>query len=355
MNKIGVNKMLKNSFKLVVLLAIAVGIVGLQSCGKKEKVVVKSIEQIQKEQGVPVKTLEITTQDLKLDLKFLSTLEGIRQATVASMVGDKIEKFPYKLGSAVREGQIVCQFPTNNPALQFEQAKVSYENFSKTYERMKALLAGGETSQQNFDNIETQYLVAKRNYEALKQMLFVEAPISGLIVEKFAEEGNKVKSGDKLFTIAQMDRMKAIFWVNDEELQYIKQGLPVTIEKNNKIYNGRISEVALAQDQMRKAFKIIAEFPNPNRELKVGMTVEVKLDYYHNPNAIVIPRSAISVIAGKNYVYLADGDKAKAVEISIGKSVGENVEIINGLNVGDKLIYQGVSLIANGTKISVQN
>lgn len=347
--------MLKNYLKILVLLAISIAIVGLQSCGKKEKVVVKSIQEIQKEQGVPVKTMEISIQDLKLDLKFLSTLEGIRQATVTSMVGDKIEKFPFKVGSPVREGQIVCQFPTNNPALQFEQAKVGYENILKTYERMKALLAGGETSQQNYDNIETQYLVAKRNYEALKQMLFVEAPISGLLVEKFAEEGNKVKVGDKIFTIAQMDRMRAIFWVNDEELQYIKNGAAVTLEKNDKIYNGRISEVALAQDQMRKAFKIIAEFPNSNRELKVGMTVDVKLEYYHNPNAIVIPRSAITVIGGKNYVYLADGEKASATEVSIGKAVGENIEIINGLKAGDKLIYQGVSLIANGTKISIQN
>lgn len=347
--------MIKNYFKVLVIFAISIGILGLQSCGKKEKVVVKSIEQIQKEQGVPVRTMEISTQDLKLELKFLSTLEGIRQATVASMVGDKIEKFPFKVGSAVREGQIVCQFPTNNPALQFEQAKVGYENFSKTYDRMKALLAGGETSQQNYDNIETQYLVAKRNYEALKQMLFVEAPISGLLVEKFAEEGNKVKIGDKVFTIAQMDRMKAIFWVNDEELQYLKNRVAVTIEKNDKTYNGRISEVALAQDQMRKAFKIIAEFPNSNRDLKVGMTVDVKLDYYHNPNAIVIPRSAVTVIGGKSYVYLADGDKANAIEVTTGKAVGENIEIISGLKTGDKLIYQGVSLIANGTKISVQN
>lgn len=347
--------MIKNYFKVLVIFAISIGILGLQSCGKKEKVVVKSIEQIQKEQGVPVRTMEISTQDLKLELKFLSTLEGIRQTTVASMVGDKIEKFPFKVGSAIREGQIVCQFPTNNPALQFEQAKVGYENFSKTYDRMKALLAGGETSQQNYDNIETQYLVSKRNYEALKQMLFVEAPISGLLVEKFAEEGNKVKVGDKIFTIAQMDRMRAIFWVNDDELQYLKNGVAVTIEKNDKTYNGRISEVALAQDQMRKAFKIIAEFPNSNRDLKVGMTVDVKLDYYHNPNAVVIPRSAVTVIGGKSFVYLADGDKATAVEVTIGKAVGENTEIITGLKVGGKLIYQGVSLIANGTKISVQN
>jgi len=219
------------------------------------------------------------------------------------------------------------------------------------YERMKALLEGGETSQQNYDNVETQYLVAKRNYESLKQLLFVEAPISGLIVEKFVEEGQKVKVADKLFTVAQIDRMKAVFWVSDEELKYIKNGMPVSINKNDKVFKGRITEVALAQDMMKKAFKIVAEFPNPGRNLLVGMTVDVSLNYYNNPQAIVIPRSAIVFRNNQSYVFLADGDTAKLTEIKLGKSQGEMVEIYSGLNVGDKLIYQGVSLLNDGSKL----
>lgn len=339
---------------LLSLIALIFAGLALQSCGEEKKLESKSMDEIHKEQGVPIKTMNVQVEELNISLNYMSTLEGILQSTVTSMVGDKVEKFSYKVGSAVKEGQTIVQFPTNNPALQFEQAKVAYENFKKTYDRMSALLAGGETSQQNYDNIETQYLVAKRNYESLKQMLYVEAPISGLIVQKFTEEGHKVKIGDMLFTIAQIDRMKAIFWVTDEELMFIKNGMEVEISKNDKLYKGRISEVALAQDQMRKAFKIEAVFPNPNRELKVGMTVEIKFDSYKNPSAIVIPKSSIAVIGGKNYVFITDGSKSIQQEVILGKNIEERVEILSGLNVGDKLITEGVALLSNGAKVKIE-
>ncbi len=338
--------------KLGIILVISAFLI--QSCGQKQKVASKSMDEIRKEQGVPVRVMNISQQDLTLRFNYMSTLEGYRQSVVTSMVGDKVEKFSFKVGAAVKENQVVVEFPTDNPALQFEQAKVSFDNLKKMYDRMKALLAGGETSQQNFDNTETQYLVAKRNYESLKQMLFVESPISGLIVEKNVEEGQKVKNGDKLFTVAQIDKMKAIFWVNDQELQYIKNGMGVEIKLNDKVYKGHISEVALAQDQMRKAFKIEAEFPNPKHELKVGMTVEISFVYYNNPQAIVIPRSAIALISGKNYVYLADGNTATAQEVQIGKAQGDQVEIISGLKPNDKIISEGVNLLTNGIKVKIQ-
>jgi len=342
---------LKKVAKLIFLFIIASALV--QSCGNNKNIETKSMEQIRKEEGTPVKVMTLQFEDLKLKLNYLSTLEGYRQSVVTSLVGDKVQKFSAKVGSAVKEGQIVVEFPTNNPALQFEQAKLSYDNFKKMYERMKALLAGGETSQQNFDNTETQYLVAKRNYESLKQMLFVESPISGLIVEKNVEEGQKVKNGDKLFTVAQIDRMKAIFWVSYDELQYIKNGMEVSVDVNGKIFKGRISEVALAEDQMRRAFKIEAEIPNSRHELKVGMSVNIYFDYYHNPQAIVIPTSALSVNSGKNYVFLTDGTIATMQEVQTGKTIGDKIEILSGLKPNDKLIYQGVSLLSNGVKIKI--
>ena len=337
----------------LIIIALFAGLT-LQSCKKENKVVSKTMEEIQKENGVPVKLTKIETQELTIPLKYMSTLEGIKQTTVTAPVADNVDLFKGKVGKVVKEKDVVVTFPTDNPALQFEQAKLSFENFKKMYERMSALLAGGETSQQNYDNIETQYLVAKRNYESLKQMLFVEAPISGTIVEKFVDERFKTKSGAKLFTIAQIDRMKAIFWVSDEELIYIKNGMPVQITKNDKVYNGRISEVALAQDEMRKAFKIEADFPNPKRELKVGMTVEIQFDSYKNPSAIVIPRSSIVVKAGKSYVFVSDGSNAQEREITLGKTIGEMVEITSGLNVGDELITEGVSILTSGAKLNIK-
>ncbi|HPD33865.1 MAG TPA: efflux RND transporter periplasmic adaptor subunit [Candidatus Kapabacteria bacterium] len=357
--KIGYKIMKKRiiSFTFLTLIALSLTVF-LQSCGNsgKNKVAEKqSIETIHQKEGVPVTIQEIQPEELTLTLSYLSSLMGSKQATVTSMVADKIEKVKARVGSRVAENQVVVQFPLDNPTLQYQQAKVSYENYKKTYERMKALLEAGETSQQNFDNIETQYLVAKRNYESIQQMLFVQSPISGTIVEIPYKEGEKVRAGDKLFTVAQIDRMKAVFWVSDQDLPHLRNGMNVTIEKNGKVYPGRISEISLVQDQTRKAFKVEAEFPNKNRELYVGMTMDVLIPYYINPNAIVVPRSALIQQGGKYYVFLAIENTAKMQEVKIGQSRGDKVEIFKGLNPGDKVITEGVNLLSDGSKISYQN
>jgi len=327
----------------------------LTSCGnsnKNDTANQQSIESIHESEGVPVEIVEVKPEELTLTLSYLSTLMGSKQATVTSMVADKIDKIKVKVGSRVAENQIIVEFPLDNPALQYEQAKFSYENYKKTYERMKTLLQAGETSQQNFDNIETQYLVAKRNYESLKQMLFVESPISGTIVEIPYEEGEKVRMGDKLFTVAQIDRLKAVFWVTDQDLAHLKNGMNIIIERNGKVYSGKITEISLAQDQVRKAFKIEAEFPNKNRELYVGMTVNVLIPYYTNPQALVVPRSALVQQGSKYYVYLAMDSTAKMQEVKIGQSQGEKVEIFSGLKQGDKIITESINLLSDGSKIS---
>jgi multidrug efflux pump subunit AcrA (membrane-fusion protein) len=57
---------------------------------------------------------------------------------------------------------------------------------------------------------------------------------------------------------------------------------------------------------------------------------------------------------GRNFVYLANGTGALEQEVSLGKTQGENIEILSGLKPGDQLIYQGVSLMSNGAKIKIE-
>jgi RND family efflux transporter MFP subunit len=345
LQKNGINKVLFSTFLFAVIL--------LHSCDNEERPASKSMDEIHKEQGVPVRILTVQTQEFNLSLNYTVTLEGIKQTTVSSMVNDEIKKFLPKIGNSVIENQVVVEFSVNNPAWQYDKLKESYDNLKKTYEKNNSLPANNETSRQNFENIETQYLVAKKNFESLKKMLFVTAPFPGQIVEKFAEQGQKVKIGDNLFTIAQTDKMKASFWVTEEELVFLKEGMEIEIIDQEKTYKGKISEVALSQDQMRKAFKIDAEFPNPKRELKVGMTVDIKIDSYKNPKAIAIPSSSVIFRNGRNFVFITDGATAIEKEVTLGKFQYDNIEILSGLNSGDNLIYQGFTLLKNGSKVKI--
>ena len=342
-----------NKIKIFIsfLLIITVSLL-INSCGKDEQTS-KSMSQIQEEEGKPVKVTEIKHQLFAKYLSYFSKLSGVKEATRGAIVGGKIEKINFKVGDFVKENQVVVQFPTDQIGAQYEQAKSAYENAQKTYERMKALLDAGETAQANYDAAETQYLVAKSNFEASKDMIFVDAPFDGYLVDLKVNKGDNVKKDTHLFTIAQLYKMKARVWVTDKEISLIKKGMNAEITYNNKTYTGKVTDVSLGIDPTRQAFYAEIEFPNPKMELKNGLTVEVKILVYENKDAIVIQRNLVQTDEKGSYVFVEKNGKASKRYISNGMDSGIEYEVKSGLNVGDKLITQGGSQLNDGVKVNV--
>ncbi len=342
--------------KIVLILFFSTAGLMFISCQREEnKEEALSIEQIREKEGVPVSTIELQPQEFEKKLNFFAQLSGILEYKEYSKVSDRIQRINVQIGSAVSAGKTIIEFPTNNPSIQYNQAKVALENSEKTYNRLKNLLDAGETSQAAFDGAETQYLVNKRNFESIKQLLFVEAPISGVVTELFVKEGDNVDYGKHLFTIAQLNRMKAKIWASDEEVIQLKIGMPAVIVINEKEIIGRISEIALAKDINKKAFSVEIQFDNPNRILKSGMTSDLSITVYSKPNTIIIPRNFIQTELGKHFVFVDNNGIAQKREIVIGENAGINTEVISGLQAGDKLITNGIALVKDGAKINVTN
>ena len=153
-----------------VLISILSGLF-LFGCSGNDNNESKSMEQIQKEEGIPVVVQPIVPQKFEKYLTFYGQFKGFKETTVGAMIGGRIEKINAKPGAKVKENQVIIEFPEDAPASQYQQAKSAYENSKKTYERMKALHEKGEISQAQFDGIETKFRVDKRNYETMKDML----------------------------------------------------------------------------------------------------------------------------------------------------------------------------------------
>jgi membrane fusion protein (multidrug efflux system) len=339
--------------KIITTLVLLTGItLFTNSCGKDEQAS-KSITQIQEEEGIPVKVTEVKFEAFRKYLSYFSKLSGIKEATRSAIVGGKIEKINFKVGDFVKEDQIVLQFPVDHLAAQYEQAKSSFENAEKTYERMKTLLEAGETAQANFDAAETQYLVAKSNFQAAKDMIFIDAPFDGYIVDMKVNEGDNVNKDAHLFTIAQLNRMKAKVWVTDKEIGLIKKGMSAEITYNNKIYSGKVTDVSLGIDPMKQAFYAEIEFPNPSMELKNGLTVAVKILVHENRSAIIIPRNLVQKDEQGLFVFVDEKGKAAKRYITDGMDSGIEYEVTGGLKKGDRLITQGSAQLNDGVKIKV--
>ncbi len=336
----------------IYMTAISAGLFVL-GCGSKDNEEAKSMEQIRSEEGIPVKIETVAYKSFQKHLSFYAKLTGIKEATKGAVTGGKIEKISARVGDYVKEKQVIVEFDTSNPSLQYEQAQTSYENANKNFERIKSLLEAGETSQANYDGAETQYLVSKRNYESLKQILFVESPIDGRIVDIKVNAGDNVKNDAYLFTVAQTNVMHAKVWVSEKEIGLINKGMKAIAVYNGKEYNGKITDVSLGIDPARQSFYVEAEFNNPDNELMNGVTVEIKVLVYENPNAIIIPRNLMMTDEKGHYLFTENNGKAVKVYAENGRESGIYYELSKGLKPGDRLIVKGADQLEDGTTVKV--
>lgn len=327
----------------------------LNSCMKEKTEPPKNLEQIRAEEGLPVEIKVIQKSEFKKELTFYSTIYGINEAFEPVKISDRIIKINTKIGDYVKEGQILIQFPKDNPNLQYEQAKSALDIAEKTLNRMKELLAAGEISQQNYDNTLTQYQIAKRNFESIDQLVNVRAPISGTVISLPYRVGDVPKHDTKLFTIAQTNKMLAKVKVSDSEIGYIKKGAPAYAKWNGQTFNGRVKDISLSIDPETKSFRVDVEIDNPKNVLKSGMTLDISIKTENKSDIISIERNLIIKEGNKNYVFVDNNGIAKKKEVSLGSDFGIFTEILSGLDEGDKLINCCTTFLEDGMKIKVIN
>lgn len=344
-------KLILNNFSIKTLLLLFSTLLIL-SCSEEKKES-KSMEQIQKEEGIPVVVEQVQPEIFTKYLSFFGKFKGEKETTVGAMIGGRIEKINYRPGNFVPKDAVIIQFPEDSPGSQYQQAKSAYENSKKTYERMKALYEKGEVAQAQFDGVETKYIVDKRNYETMKDMLKLDAPYNGTITEIMVHEGDNVKAKSALFTIAKLNRMKIRVWLSDEERMQIKKGMQAIATVNGKSFKGKVTELSLSVNPRTQAFYADILFDNRNHEILAGTTADVKIITYENENAIVVPRNLVKIQNGNHFVYLANNDMAKKQSITISNDNGINYEIGEGLKIGDLIIIKGIAKLNDNTKIKV--
>ncbi len=334
------------------LSGLILAILFFSNCSKQEAET-KNIEQIYREEGVPVRVKTIVLQEFRNELNFHSVLSGIQESSAYATFSDEVEKIHVRVGDYVKKNSVLMTFPTDNPATRYYQAKVAFENSETAYERVKNLYNDGGISRQELDNAGAAYQVAKADWEAVQLTVMVRAPISGYVTKVNVRETDNVQRDDELITISRINKMKAKVWVSENEISDIKKGQAAHATWKGTEVEGKVVQVDMAMDQEKQAFQVVMEFKNPDNILKPGITVDVKVAVYINPEAMVVKRQNILEEEGSFFVYILSNSTAERRDVKLGRRQVLDVEILDGLNPGDELIVEGLMLLEPGAKVKV--
>lgn len=188
------------------------------------------------------------------------------------------------------------------------------------------------------------------------EYLPILSPVSGYVVEKNVVEGAAVKPGERLFRIAGLDRVWVDAEVYESELALIERGQRVDITLpyvRGKTFEGEVAFIYPYLEGKTRTGRIRVELPNPDLELKPDMYANVTIERDVGER-LTVPDEAVLYAGKRSFAFLDLGDgRLQPREVETGITTGDRIEILSGLEPGDRVVTSGNFLVAAEARLKL--
>ncbi len=343
---------------------LAVIFVAVRIYGYIVKKPVTSLEEIYKTEGIPVDVADVTRGQMDIWKTFPGELKGIRQAELTSDLSTRVVSLLSNVGDPVKKGEIIMKIDPNDASsmtVKFNEDQELYLKSIRDYERMKILYEAGAVSKQDYENARTNYDIAMTNYKKSKESVEIPAPFDGTLTDINVNEGDRISSGMVLGTVAVTDRMRVDLMLSAEKAQMIAKGQPAQIivpmpSGKDITVTGLVESVSLSADSVTGLFGVRVTFDNPDGALVPGVVARVRILVFSSPDALVIPAAALSVDGNDRFVWVVDKKRiATKRMITVGWQGDEDIEVIAGINVGDRVVTKGQNKLTDNALVKIVN
>lgn len=296
-------------------------------------------------------------------VEVLGTLRANETVDITASVTDTITVIHFSDGQTVAAGDILVEMTSSEEHAQLEEETSRRDEALKRYERVTSLVARGAVSQAQLDEREREVQTATARLRAIESRLedrLIKAPFSGVVGLRNISSGALVEPGDIITTLDDISIMKLDLNVPSIYLAALEKGTPIEALSPafpEKRFSGSISSIDSRVDPVTRSILVRALLDNPDGLLKPGLLMTVEL-LKNRREAVMIPEQALIPSGTENFVLLVDESSSPAVarqqNVVIGtRRVGE-VEIIEGLQPGDKVITHGTFKVRPGQEIIVR-
>lgn len=341
---------------------IAAATLILASCGggDTEKKTTKT-DSTATRKAISVSVMEVQPAPFTAYIEIQSQIVGDENVNAMAQLptAAAVRSIHVKVGQRVSKGQLLASLDATTVEQQIKAlepniilAKTMYEKQQKLWEQQIGT--------------EVQLLQSKANYEsaiagkaalvAQRNLYRIVSPINGTVDQINLKVGDLAGGmNPNGIRVVDLDKMKAEAKLGENYLGKVKAGDEVILvmpDLQDSIVT-KISYVAQSVDPVSRAFIVEVKL-GANKKLRPNMSCQMKIANYKNSNAITVPVSVIQKTSEGDMLYVADANKAKAVMVSTGNNSNGLVEILSGLEAGQKVIVQGFEELDNGAPISVK-
>lgn len=347
---------------IIIVVIVLIGAVGYTLFNNKKEMN-ELATTVPEEFAIPVQIATVGEKTISNGLTATGEFAGWEEVTLVAESQGSIQYLKVEEGQKISKGQVIAKVDAVSLSSQLSSANSAFSKAEKDVARYERLLEVGAVSQSALEDVRIQRENARANIAQINQQLsftVVKSPINGVVNKLMVEETSFVMPGNEIAEIVQIDRLKIIVNVAEDNLSKIKENQAVAIKTDVyplKTFKGNVSTISVKADASRK-FQVTIEVDNTKEnQLRAGLFAEVIFDALktNETEAMVIPREAIVGSLQNPSVFIVKDSSVALQKIKVGAVINGDVAILEGLKNGQQVVTKGIINLTNGTKIKITN
>lgn len=312
--------------------------------------------------GIDVIVQAVEQRQLQTKIEALGTLRANESIHLTSRVSETVTAIHFEDGQRVNHGDLLVELNNAEEQALLIEAKFNVDEANKQLDRVRSLVARNAAPASLLDQREREYQTARARQAALQARLDelqIKAPFSGVVGLRNISLGALVSPGSLITTLNDDSQMKLDFTVPAIYLRNLRVGLPIEARSRplgDEVFIGEVSSIDNQIDPVTRALTVRALLPNKERQLTQGLLMTVNL-FADERTALIISESALVPLGSNNFVFVVRQDGGRTVVerrlVIIGQRMEGTVEVLSGLEAGDRVVTHGLQKVRDGSVVNV--
>jgi len=326
----------------------------------------------------PVRYEVVSSVDAGRRRSFSGTLQPAVEPKLSFKVGGTIARRPVNMGDRVRRGALIAELDPSDYQIQVEEADAALRraeaegrNAEASFERIRGLYENGNASRTDYDSARAAAESTRANVESVRKRLELarqqlsytrlESPVAGAIAEVSAEVNENVGAGDVVVRLVAEGSDEVVVTVPESLIAQIRHGQDVVVRFDalpGRTFGGTVTEVGVTTSTTGTAFPVKARLAEQDPMVRHGMAAEVefRFDAPGEGAHFRVPPHAVSEDRQGRFVLVVEqsGDERGVIRrraVEVGSLTPAGLEILEGLEEGDRLVTAGISQLEDGDAV----
>lgn len=311
----------------------------------------------------PVEVVVVQPTAVQEELQAVGSLRSSESVMLRPEVSGRIAQIGFKDGQPVQRGQLLVALDASLNEAEVAKAQAELDlaqsNLKRTEDLARKNFVSGSAQESAQSNVQMLEANLKLTQARLAKMRIL-APFDGVAGIRNVSVGDYVREGADLVNIEDVSTLKVDFRLPERNFAQVRVGLPVRVTADalpNETWRATLEAINPKVDANGRSLELRARLINTGGKLRPGMFVRVRAVVGERPQALVVPEEAIVPAGDDFYVFKVEGGAeqsvAKRVKVVTGVRRDAKVEIVQGLNAGDRVVRLGMRLARDGQAVRV--